>query len=80
VFKPSWDTHPAGNTDWVTASQTVYRNERRSLEGRALLSIFSGSRGILAAVKNNRSAEGHARWFKSVGWFVIEGALFHGTR
>jgi hypothetical protein len=63
----------------VTASQTVYRNERGSLECRALLSIFSGSRGILVAVKNNRSAEGRARWFRSVGWFVIEGPLFDGT-
>jgi hypothetical protein len=60
----------------VTASQTVYRNERRSLEGRALLSIFSGSRGILVMVKNNLSAEGSARWFRSVGWFVIEWPLF----
>lgn len=63
----------------MTASQTVYRNERGSLECRALLSIFSGSRGILVAVKNNRSAEGRARWFRSVGWFVIEGPLFYGT-
>ena len=63
----------------MTTSQTVYRNERRTLEGRALLSIFSGSRGILVAVKNNRSAKERARWFRSVGWFVIEGTLFYGT-
>ena len=78
MFKPGWETHPAGNTDRMTASQTVYRNERRSLEGRALLSIFSGSRGILVAVNNNRSTEGLARWFRSVGWLVIEGHCFMG--
>jgi len=78
VFKPGWETHPAGNTDWVTAYQTVQRDESLSLEGRALLSIFSGSRGILGAVKNNRSAESRASCFRSVGWFVIEGPLFHG--
>jgi len=45
----------------VTASQTVHRDERLSLEGRARLSIFLGSRGILVASNNNRSAEGRAR-------------------
>jgi len=51
----------------VTTYQTVHLDESLSLEGGALLSIFLGSRGILVAVKNNRSAEGRARWFKSVG-------------
>ena len=79
VFKPGWETHPAGNTDRMTASQTVYRNERHSLEGRALLSIFSGSRGIL--VGGQQQPE-HRRTCSlvQVGWLARHrGALFHGA-
>lgn len=63
----------------MTTYQTVQRDESFSLEGSARLSIFSGSRGILVAVKNNRSAEGRVRWFRSGGWCVIVGPLFQGT-
>ena len=79
VFKPGWETHPAGNTDRMTASQTVYRNERRSLEGRALLSIFSGSRGILVGGQQQPEHR-RACALVQVGWLARHrGALFHGA-